>query len=210
MPNSKNNQLSKNKKKSLLPHGFKAKAERISEGYRKYLALNKNEPLPSQLLTNFLKVHVKELESVESISPEIINDLLDGFESSFSAVTIYCTSNNRYMIVHNHTHSSARRESNIMHECAHIILEHKMEEFDNTNGFNLRKYNEVQEEEAKYLGHCLQLPKSALTQYYVYEKKSREEIAEQFNASMPVVNYRIRICGMENFKKFIDKRSNNL
>lgn len=57
----------------------------------------------------------------------------------------------------------------MMHECAHIILEHGMEEFDNSNGFTLRNYNTVQEEESKYLGHCSQLAKAAMNKYYVFE-----------------------------------------
>ena len=88
-----------------------------------------------------------------------------------------------------------------MHECAHLILGHKMEEFDNSNDFILRNYNVVQEEEAKYLGHCLQLPKAALTRHYVYGDKTKKQIAELFNTSIDVVTYRIGICGIESFKK---------
>lgn len=183
-----------------MPYGFKAKAEKISDQYRELLNLDPSDALPSQSLTEHLGIYIKEIPAIEYISTATVNDLLNDFSSAFSAVTLFCPENGRYMIVHNHTHSTSRKESNIMHECAHIILEHTMEEFDSTNGFYLRNYNEAQEDEAKYLGHCLQLPKAALKKHYVYGKKTKEEISTLFNASIQVVNYRIRICGMDNFK----------
>ena len=201
MPNLKSKLPQANKKVELLPYGFKAKAERISEHYRKHLNINPSEPLLADILTSFLDIHVKELNLVENISSLTVSDILDGFGSAFSAVTLFCPANNRFMIVHNHSHSQERKESNLMHECAHIILEHSMEEFDNSNGFNLRNYNKVQEAEAKYLGHCLQLPAKALTKYYIYNGHTKESISEKFMASLEVVNYRIRVCGTEKIKQ---------
>lgn len=199
MQNSKKSPVSKSNKPNSLPYGFKAKAERISSQYRGYFNLKPFDPLPSDLLTNYLDICIKEVHTIDDISKATVSDLLDDFSSAFSAVTLYCNENDRYMIVHNHTHADSRKESNLMHECAHIILGHKMEEFDSSIGY-LRNYNNVQEEEAKYLGHCLQLPKAALIKYYVYENKTKEELISQFNASMKVINYRIRICNMDGFK----------
>ena len=155
MPNSKNNPPSTKKKVSLLPYGFKARAECISAQYRSHLKFNEHDPVPAGLLTSYLNIYIKEVPEVASISQDCINDLLSEFTGSFSAVTLHCPDNDRYMIVHNHTHSTPRRESNLLHECAHLILGHKMEVFDNSHGITLRNYNDVQEEEAKYLGHCL-------------------------------------------------------
>jgi Zn-dependent peptidase ImmA (M78 family) len=200
MQNSKNSRLT-NKAKTLLARGFKKRAEEIAAECRKLLNLNETDPLPALSLTAFLKIHVKETKDVDNIDGSILSALLDNdFGVGFSAVTIQCLTNNRLMIVHNHTHAPGRKESNLMHECAHILLNHKMEEFDSTNGYNLRNYNALQEEEASFLGFCLQLPLAALKKHYIFQKKSKEEISDYFNATMHVVNYRIRILGLESFK----------
>ena len=54
--------------------------------------------------------------------------------------------------------SESRIQSDIMHELAHVLLGHKMEEINPSLGFPLRKYDQSQEDEAEWLGGCLQLP----------------------------------------------------
>ena len=51
-----------------------------------------------------------------------------------------------------------------MHEMAHLICKHKPAELVPVGGFpfSLREYDAVQEEEANWLGACLQLPRPAL------------------------------------------------
>lgn len=76
--------------------------------------------------------------------------------SEWSALTIL-NNEEKYIIIHNPTHSKLRQEKNIMHELAHIICKHKPEKLEPRENFPflLRDYNNVdQEEEAKWLG-CL-------------------------------------------------------
>jgi Zn-dependent peptidase ImmA (M78 family) len=84
-----------------------------------------------------------------------------------------------------------------MHELAHIICEHKVsDEILNTGliGF-LRNHDVQQENEAEWLGSCLQLPRPALV-WALKEKMNNGEIAEYFNASEEMVRYRINITGV--------------
>ncbi|MEM1309362.1 MAG: ImmA/IrrE family metallo-endopeptidase [Cyanobacteria bacterium P01_H01_bin.153] len=59
-------------------------------------------------------------------------------------------------IINNPNHAGSRRESNLMHELAHVLLNHPMVEFS-TVGEPLRK--KQYENEATYLGGCLQIPR---------------------------------------------------
>ena len=86
-----------------------------------------------------------------------------------------------------------------MHELAHAHLQHPLSALQlQINGtlLPLRQYDEVQEAEAECLGACLQLPKDALMFHHLARKKSADEIAEQFNASVAMVNYRLRMSGV--------------
>lgn len=84
-----------------------------------------------------------------------------------------------------------------MHELAHIICGHKHEVSD--YGFNIpigmREYNEIHEEEAKWLGATLQLSKPCLLWARKYNK-SNEEVAKIFNCSVEMVIYRMRVTNI--------------
>jgi hypothetical protein len=45
-------------------------------------------------------------------------------------------------------------------------------------------------------GGCLQLLKTALMKYFVYQKLTQEEISEMFCESLPMAKYRIRVTGV--------------
>ena len=83
-----------------------------------------------------------------------------------------------------------------MHEIAHIICGHKMEKIVIRKDipFPLRDYNSEQEDEAKWLGGCLQIPRRALVKM-IYKGLDTMELAEHFGASKDMVLYRLRITG---------------
>jgi IrrE N-terminal-like domain len=193
MPTSK----TKSKPPSLLRRGFKAEAERTAVDYRKMLDLQPHDPLPAALLADHLKVRMLSPKEIPGIPPDLLAELLGDGTSSWSAA-IYERETKRY-VIHNPTHSPGRQESNLMHELAHAHLQHPLGSLQLAiNGLllPLRKYNEVHEAEAECLGACLQLPKEALIYHTLVRKKSAEEIAEQFNANLTMVTYRLRISGV--------------
>jgi hypothetical protein len=58
----------------------------------------------------------------------------------------------------------------------------------------------MQEMEAEWLGACLQLPTAALKKYFVFGSYSHEQISDLFNASLPMVRYRISVTGVQAIK----------
>jgi hypothetical protein len=65
---------------------------------------------------------------------------------------------------------------------------------------DLRYYNPHHEEEAKYLGGCLQIPKPGLL-WKLKEECTEEEISDYFFASVDMVKYRMNILGIRKFRR---------
>lgn len=191
-------------KKSYLKRGFKAEAERISHQFRFELGLEYHEPLCGFKLANRLDIEV--------ISPEILGlnsnelDVLMGNNSEssgWSALTMTDRKNVK-LIIHNTRASNARQQSDIMHELAHVICDHKIIV---PKGIVLpsymRYYDKFQEAEAEYLGSCLQLPRECLVWAVTSGNMSKREIATNYSASLQMVNYRINTTGINRQLKYI-------
>ena len=173
--------------------GFKAWAEKKAVEYRITLSLRPTDPLPAVKLAEHLNVQIFIPAQIPGLSKEHLTHLERG--EDWSALTYKIDSN--CFIIHNNSHHSVRQESNIMHELAHIICEHKMGQLEHQAlGIPLREYDANQEAEAEWLGGCLQLPRVAL--YYKKAKNglSIAEIAQLFNASEPMVKYRLGVTGL--------------
>lgn len=184
--------------------GFKARSERIALEYRFNIGLQEHDPLPAFKLAAHLNIEVISPADIPGISASCLDNLFSQESSShWSAVTI--GDGKPQMIIHNTSHSPVRIESNIMHECAHIILEHEMIEIDDSYGIPLRKYDLQQEKEAEWLGACLQLPQPALVKWHIYKGYSIDQLSQLFNASAQMVTYRIGVSGVSSLKKRLGK-----
>lgn len=100
---------------------------------------------------------------------------------------------NPLYILHNSCHTLARQESNLMHEFAHIILNHKMVSRDRKTGLFQRQQQD--EDEAVYLGGCLQIPRRGLL-WGIQKQMTLAQIALYFNASEEMVKFRINVNGV--------------
>jgi Zn-dependent peptidase ImmA (M78 family) len=178
--------------------GFKTKSEDIAVQYRSYLNLSAKDPMPAKNLAEHLGIKVLTPHDVFKGNHETLDYLINSEE--WSALTLPCKSGDR-VIIHNSRHSKARQESNIMHEIAHIICEHKAP--TNNIGIVLRDYNEEQEKEAEWLGGCLQLPREALI-WALERKMNNDEIAVFFNASNDMVRFRLNKTGAK--LQFLNRR----
>ena len=81
-----------------------------------------------------------------------------------------------------------------MHEIAHIICKHAAPN-SGINGF-LRSYDEAQEEEARYMGGCLQIPREGLL-WALRRRMTKEQIAKHFLSSVDLVRYRQNVTGAD-------------
>lgn len=191
MPESQSESKSE---KVKFRRGFKTEAEGMAVQCRQELGLKDFQPLSAFTLAKHLGLEVINPIDLHGLSDYALAALLNGSDSGhWSAVTI--GKNKAELIIYNNSHSSCRTESNIMHECAHVLLGHSMGKIDTSLAIPLRKYDAVQEMEAEWLGGCLQLPIPALKKYYVFGSYTADQIAELFNASLQMVRYRLGVSG---------------
>lgn len=181
---------------NILKRGFKAKAEKIATECRENLNIHPCAPLCAFKLAEYLNVHI--YNTTEFLKEE--NEI-----EGFSALTMFTKIGNR-VIIHNSFHNPFRQQSNIMHEIAHILCKHIVKELPKGVNlpFGMRDYDRLQEEEAIYLGATLQLSRPCL----LWAKKrnmTSEEIAQHFNASVKMVNFRMGLTGVN--KPFLRKRA---
>ena len=181
-----------------MRRGFKSEAEKTAIRYHAELGIAAHSPLPAAKLAEHLGVKVITPTDIPGIPDDLLNLLLVGPGKDKWSAAIFIKSDKKH-IIHNPTHSSARQESNLMHELAHASCEHTLCELESALAgltIPLRKYDHEQEAEAEYLGGCLQLPQKALYHYHHNLKKSVDEIAIEFNASKQMVNFRLRMSGV--------------
>lgn len=182
---------------SILKRGFKAKAEKIATECRENLKIHPCAPLCAFKLAQFLNVNV--YNATEFLKDDYEIRKLEGIEAEeygWSALTMDTKSGNR-IIIHNNFHNSYRQQSNIMHEIAHILCQHKVKELPvGVNlPFGMRDFDKLQEEEAICLGATLQLSKPCLL-WARKRNMTNEQIASHFNASVEMVNFRMSMTGL--------------
>jgi len=186
------------KSKSRLPRGFKTEAERISEQQRAQLGLSIFSPLNAFDLANYLEIPVIPFN--ELLQEEEAKKLI---EKDVSALWMPNCDGDP-IILNNPTHSACRQQSDIMHEIAHILRKHTTSEEVRRLCLllNLRSYNKAQEEEAIYLGGCLQITRTGLL-WALKQNYTHEQIAEYYCASVEMVKFRINSTGVERQRVYL-------
>jgi hypothetical protein len=170
---------------------FKRRCEAIAVDWRHRFGLSVYSPLRAEAM-------VRELQG-EAVTP----DLLPLALPNVPAATIQCLMTTEdwsagilrltpLLIVYHHNHSPARRESDLMHEIAHVLLQHPMISFSPATGLPLR--DPRHEDEATYLGSCLQIPRLGL-EWAIKKGFGSISIAEHFGASKEMVQFRCNMTG---------------
>lgn len=179
-----------------MQHGFKTKAERIACELRAKLELAAHSPLPAKkLIVDHLEVLVLKPSEIPGLRPEVIHEISNGGSEHWSAVTFYDASR-RPLIIHNSNHAPTRQESDLMHEAAHIICNHPPGKIIQAGGLSLRSYNKDHEEEAKWLGACLQITRSGLF-WAINRRMTMEQMVEYFGASEAQIRFRRNVTGVD-------------
>lgn len=180
-------------KKSNLVRGFKKKAEDKSIYLRKENQKQDFERLPARTLAEILGVIIKFPRDVPGINKTTLNALCKS-NAGWSAITL--EENGNVLVILNPAHAPNRIESDIFHELAHLLCEHTMSGFETLNGFPLRIYDTVQEEEAAWLGGCLHIPRKGL-EWALRNRMDKIAISKYYVASLQMVEYRINSTGVK-------------
>lgn len=180
-----------------MRHGFKKWCEEQSLYWRKEFDLLPQHHLPSRDLANRFEVEVIYPENIPELAQKDLDRLLYHDPRSWSAVTVNV--DDCSIIISNPQNSTARQESDIMHEMAHIIRGHDPIRLQTLPGFPFpfREYRKEDEEEAEWLGACLQIPRDGLLWVMRRGLRTNEQIAEHFVASLEMVRFRRNKTGVD-------------
>lgn len=162
--------------------------EAIATKQRNILNFKAFEAFPAKVLIDYFKATIFTAETVPNAELKHIKVLCNS--DDWSAVII---SIEPLWIVHNLHHTLARQQSDFMHEFAHVILKHKMVGYDPQTGLPQRRQQD--EDEAIYLGGCLQIPRRGLL-WAKQKKLTIPQIALHFNASEEMVKFRSNVNGI--------------
>jgi Zn-dependent peptidase ImmA (M78 family) len=178
--------------------GFKTWCEKYAAKKRAELGLRPSDPLDPFHLAKNLRIRVWTPNDVPGITTEMLAVLLrnDGkTPSCWSALTVVV--GQKVVVILNSSHSPARQASDLMHELAHRIREHRAQEVEvSAAGLMLLKdYDKVQEEEADWLSGCLLLPREALISIKT-RRLDAQTAATTFGVSQRMLNYRLAMTGV--------------
>lgn len=178
-----------------MRRGFKADAERRSATARESLGLGPTEPLCPWKYAEALDVLVYGADELD-LEPRHSAQLLRHDPDSWSGMTLF--EDGAHVVVLNSSHGRARQTATLMHELAHILLDHVPADVDvSPSGLILLSdYSPEQEEEADWLGAALLLPEAALAQRRL-GGASISTIADHYGVSEQLCTWRCRMTGIE-------------
>ena len=177
-----------------MERGFKSRCEEMAKSFRVRLGLETAAPLPAETLARHLDVLVWRVSEI-GLSAGDLRRLTVEDAGSWSAIAV--SAHGRDAILVNPAHSSARYSSDVMHELAHLILNHEPSSmfFVGDGELALRNYNRAAEEEADWLAGALLLPRDALV------RLSRRRVPMKaacgaYQVSRRMMDFRMNVTGV--------------
>jgi Zn-dependent peptidase ImmA (M78 family) len=175
-----------------LGRGFKAEAERSIDDIRRQLELNDDDQIDPLRLASHLQIEVRKAD--ELVDLQSLRELESLHPGAFSACT-FKPNPERTVIVYNPLHQITRRNSDLAHELAHIILRHELTRLERLGEVSYFVCDAQQEEEAAWLSGCLLLPRKLLLADLRRGSKI-PDIARKRRVSEAMVTYRINVTGV--------------
>lgn len=172
-----------------LPLAFRQRCEHLATRARYALGLKAFNPLPArQLAAHYHATLLTPLDLADEAA-EAVRHLLES--PGWSAALLRKVPP---LILHNALHSPARQEADLMHELAHLLLDHPLTLFrpDSPQETQVAMH----EREAEYLGSCLQIPQRGLA-WAQQRNFTQEQVSEHFGASLAVVRWRCNASGIK-------------
>lgn len=178
-----------------MRRGFKAESERIAASVRVELGLTEIDVLDPWRMAAHRGVLVRGADEL-NLAAEHAAQLMVNDRDAWSGMTL--SERDTKLIVLNPMHSAARQCATLMHELAHILLDHApASAVASVSGLVLLSdYSDDQESEADWLGAALLLPEAALLHHRA-AGKSPAQIAQMFGVSLDLCNWRCRMTGVE-------------
>jgi hypothetical protein len=129
-------------------------------------------------------VPLSDLQRLDEIQP-----------GCFSAATIHLPDGKVVAMTNPINASTARRDSDLAHELAHLILRHQPSQVDRIGDLTFFDCDPEQEEEANWLAGCLLLPRPLLLAA-ARQGLTAEQIAEANSVSIQMARFRLNASGV--------------
>lgn len=171
-----------------LPVAFRQRCEALATDARYSLGLKAFQPLPARQLAAHHQVLLLTPLDLAAEASAAVAQVLS--QAGWSAALI---SREPPAILHHPLHSAARQEANLMHELAHLLLEHALPAFNPATW--PATIDKQHEREADYLGSCLQVPRRGL-EWAQQRGFTRQQAATHFGTSLQLVNWRCNATGI--------------
>lgn len=172
---------------------FRQWCENEAVHWRRKLGLYAYDPLPADRLAAYLHIPLLPPDAIPDFDAASIMALSAAGDSGWSAVTIPVPDHSP-IIIYNPGHTAVRHEANLMHELAHLLLGHRPILIQTDLPILRQSYRPEDEDQATYLGGCLQITRPGLD-WAIGKGMPREEIAYHFGASAEMVQYRLNMTG---------------
>ena len=175
-----------------LRRGFKSEAERIARRVRTDLGFGVAQSVAPEALAEMLGIEVRAGD--ELVSRERFQELQRIQPDAVSACTLQ-PSSNRLVVVYNPLSAQTRRQSDVAHEIAHVLLAHELSRLEKLGDLTFFSCDPIQEEEANWLSGCLLLPRTLLMAE-VRGGADATDIADKYGVSKDLAQYRLRVTGV--------------
>lgn len=176
-----------------MRRGFKTWAENEAVRLRQKLGMRASERLPARTLAADLGVIIQDPKQIPGMTPQLLAVLLRE-DSGWSAVTLPAVE--PVIVIYNPSHSLPRQESDLMHEMAHLLCNHECGSVTLIGSLPCRTFDPSQEEEAAWLGACLQIPREGLL-WCLRNGWDTAAIAEHLGASLKQAQHRRNRTGVD-------------
>ena len=180
----------------MFRRGFKTWAEEIALRVRHKLKLPPTAPLDPLSLAELLSVVVAGPDDLQDFPDDCKRRLVNDHSENWSAITV--VNGKHHLIVINTSHAPTRRNSDLAHELAHLILGHEPSMMFASPGSSiaLRTHNKEQEDEAHWLAGCLLLPRDALLSIR-RRRMTDDEACGEYGVSSAMLRFRLNASGVD-------------
>jgi Zn-dependent peptidase ImmA (M78 family) len=178
----------------MFKRGFKTFCEQTAEAIRRQRRLPIWEPLEAKVIATEMQARVVTPDELPALPKDVRQRLLTKHSEVWSAITISAVPP---VIVYNPMHSPARQNSDLMHELAHLLLEHVPSQvyIDPKTRVALRHHDKEQEEQANWLAACLLLPRAALLRIKQVNL-SDSDVCARYVVSLDMLRFRMGTSGV--------------
>lgn len=178
-----------------MRRGFKAEAERMAASARERLGIGPLDPIDPWAYAELLGIVVLSFDEL-GLDQRHADQLLISDPESWSGLTL--KEGDRHFVVVNPVHVRPRQNNTMMHEVAHVVLNHVPKRVDISIAglMLLSDYPADQEEEADWLAAAVLLPREALA-HHRRMGWSQTQICDHFGVSTQLCAWRLRMTGVE-------------